>query len=96
MFGRGSWAIVGLAKDSLEAFRTSLEDRSIMAAASQIGASAIPKSFTPKHIVENFKVFDFTLGAQDMAIIDALDSGRRSGPDPEVVKADTFPIKIED
>ncbi len=43
MFGRGSWAIVGLAKDSLEAFRTSLEDRSIMAAASQIGASAITR-----------------------------------------------------
>ncbi len=43
MFGRGSWAIVGLAKESLEAFRTSLEDRSIMAAASQIGASAITR-----------------------------------------------------
>ena len=27
MFGRGNWAIVGLAKESLEAFRTSLEDQ---------------------------------------------------------------------
>jgi hypothetical protein len=45
MFGRGSWAIVGLAKESLEGFRTSLEDRTIMAAASQMGASAITRHF---------------------------------------------------
>ena len=45
MFGRGNWAIVGLAKESLEAFRTSLEDRSIMAAASQMAASAITRHF---------------------------------------------------
>ena len=45
MFGRGSWAIVGLAKESLEAFRTSLEDRTIMVAASQMAASAITRHF---------------------------------------------------
>src|SRR5580698_253879 len=45
MFGRGTWAIVGLAKESLEAFRTSLEDRTIMAAASQMAASAITRHF---------------------------------------------------
>ncbi len=45
MFGRGTWAIVGLAKESLEAFRTSLEDRAIMAAASQMAASAITRHF---------------------------------------------------
>ena len=33
MFGRGTWAVFGLAKESLEAFRTNLEDRAIMAAA---------------------------------------------------------------
>ena len=36
MFGRGTWAIVGLATESLEAFRTSLEDRTVMAAFSQL------------------------------------------------------------
>jgi hypothetical protein len=43
MFGRGSWAIVGLSKESLEAFRTSLEDRTIMVASSQMAASAITR-----------------------------------------------------
>jgi len=36
MFGRGNWAILGLAKESVEAFRTSLEDRSIMAGCSHL------------------------------------------------------------
>jgi len=46
MFGRGTWAILGLAKESLEAFRTSLEDRTIMVAASQMAASAITRQFS--------------------------------------------------
>jgi hypothetical protein len=46
MFGRGNWAIVGLAKESLEAFRTSLEDRTLMAASSQMAASAITRHFS--------------------------------------------------
>lgn len=45
MFGRGSWAIVGLAKESLDAFRTTLEDRTIMVASSQLAASAITRHF---------------------------------------------------
>src|SRR5665213_791221 len=45
MFGRGTWAIMGLDKESLEAFRTSLEDRAVMAAASQMAASAITRHF---------------------------------------------------
>jgi hypothetical protein len=51
MFGRGSWAIVGLAKGSLEAFRTSFEDRTIMVAASQLGASAITRHFSADALV---------------------------------------------
>jgi hypothetical protein len=43
MFGRGSWAIVGLAKESLEAFRMTLEDRTLMVASSQMAASAITR-----------------------------------------------------
>jgi len=40
MFGRGAWAIFGLGKESLETFKTLLEDRAIMVAASQLAASA--------------------------------------------------------
>jgi hypothetical protein len=43
MFGRGTWAIFGLGKESLEIFRTMLEDRSIMVAASQMAASAVTR-----------------------------------------------------
>ncbi|HEY1948396.1 MAG TPA: hypothetical protein VGG97_15410 [Bryobacteraceae bacterium] len=43
MFGRGNWAIVGVAKDSLEAFKTNLEDRKLMIAVSQLAASAVTR-----------------------------------------------------
>ena len=46
MFGRGNWAILGLAKESLEAFRTSLEDRTVMVASSQMAASAVTRHFS--------------------------------------------------
>ncbi len=46
MFGRGNWAILGLAKESLEAFRTNLEDRTFMAASSQMAASAVTRQFS--------------------------------------------------
>src|SRR4051794_12627371 len=43
MFGRGTWAIFGLGKESLETFKTILEDRPVMVAASQMAASAITR-----------------------------------------------------
>jgi hypothetical protein len=46
MFGRGTWAIVGLAKESLETFRTTLEDRTTMAACSQMAAAAVTRQFS--------------------------------------------------
>jgi hypothetical protein len=46
MFGRGSWAIVGLAKESVEAFKSSLENRAVMAGYSQMAASAITRHFS--------------------------------------------------
>lgn len=49
----------------------------------QHGFVVIPKSATPHRIRENFDVFDFALGPDDMAAIDALDRrDGRVGPDP--------------
>ena len=47
------------------------------------GFCAIPKSVKPHRIAENFDVFDFTLTADEVASIDALDTGVRGGPDPD-------------
>src|SRR5262249_42268488 len=46
MFGRGNWAVVGLGKESLEGFRTNLEDRGVMAGCSQMAASAVTRQFS--------------------------------------------------
>jgi diketogulonate reductase-like aldo/keto reductase len=62
----------------------------------QNGVAAVPKSFNPKRIAENFNIFDFELPAEDMFAIDALDTGMRRGPDPEAMTATTFNIKLED
>lgn len=48
----------------------------------QQGRSAIPKSTRPARIAENFDVFDFELSEEQLAAIDALDTGRRGGPEP--------------
>jgi hypothetical protein len=45
MFGRGNWAIVGLVKESLEAFSMSLADPARMAVASQLAAAAVARHF---------------------------------------------------
>ncbi len=43
MFGRGNWAMLGLSKDSVEAFKSNLADRALMAAVSQLAASAVTR-----------------------------------------------------
>jgi 2,5-diketo-D-gluconate reductase A len=48
----------------------------------QLGNIVIPKSVNPERIVSNFDVFDFELGAAEMAAISSLDDGVRMGPDP--------------
>lgn len=49
----------------------------------QRGHVAIPKSVHLERIRENADVFGFELTAEEMAIIDALDTGERIGPDPD-------------
>ena len=56
----------------------------------QHGRSAIPKSTNPGRIAENFDVFDFDLTAKQMSGIDALDTGVRNGPDPDVARPELF------
>lgn len=48
----------------------------------QLGNIVIPKSRTPKRIVENIDVFDFTLDDADLAAIATLASGERTGRHP--------------
>jgi 2,5-diketo-D-gluconate reductase A len=60
----------------------------------QQGRSAIPKSTNPTRIAENFDIFDFELDDAQLAEIDALDTDRRSGPDPDVERAEMFDMPI--
>ena len=60
----------------------------------QQGRSAIPKSVTPSRIAENLDVTGFELSADELAAIDALDTGRRGGPEPADVTLETFGREI--
>jgi diketogulonate reductase-like aldo/keto reductase len=59
------------------------------------GVVAIPKSVKPRRIAENIDVFDFELTADEVAAIDALDTGVRGGLDPEAINMTTYPKKVE-
>ncbi|MEU9794686.1 aldo/keto reductase [Streptomyces sparsogenes] len=51
----------------------------------QQGRSVIPKSTKRHRIAENIDIFDFTLAADELSALDALETGRRGGPEPENV-----------
>ena len=56
----------------------------------QQGRSVIPKSTKAKRIAQNVDVFDFELTIDELAAIDALETGTRGGPEPEAVTLESF------
>ncbi|MBK9158502.1 MAG: aldo/keto reductase [Micropruina sp.] len=48
----------------------------------QAGRIVFPKSQNPARLAENLDLFDFELTPAQMASLDALDRGHRTGPDP--------------
>jgi 2,5-diketo-D-gluconate reductase A len=49
----------------------------------QRGDVVFPKSVSRQRMQENFELFDFELGTEDMATLTGLDRGERTGPDPD-------------
>jgi 2,5-diketo-D-gluconate reductase A len=49
----------------------------------QRGDVVFPKSVNRQRMEENFALFDFELGEEDMATLTGLDRGERTGPDPD-------------
>ena len=47
-----------------------------------------PKSVTPARIAANWDVLGFELGVHELELIGSLETGRRTGPDP-----DTFAMR---
>ena len=49
---------------------------------------------TPSRIRENLDIAGFELTASELEAIDALDTGVRGGPEPEVITLETFGREI--
>ncbi|KQB83472.1 Morphine 6-dehydrogenase [Corynebacterium lowii] len=58
------------------------------------GVQVIPKSVRPARIAENIDVLDFSLTQEEIQAIDALDTGKRGGPEPSEMTLERFSIDI--
>ncbi|MGY5766636.1 aldo/keto reductase [Brachybacterium sp. DNPG3] len=60
----------------------------------QKGVQAIPKSVRPERIAENLDVLGFELTEDEIATIDGLDTGVRSGPEPASLTLENYGMPI--
>jgi 2,5-diketo-D-gluconate reductase A len=49
----------------------------------ELGNIVIPKASSPERLRENLDVFDFALDPEDLELIGSLETGRRTGRDPD-------------
>jgi diketogulonate reductase-like aldo/keto reductase len=104
-----AWSPIGGITFYRRGDRSTLEDPTILGIAGRHGKSAaqvmlrwhlqdgravIPKSIKPARIAENFDVFDFELSDEQMAAIRALDTGKRSGPEPDSITLANYGMPI--
>lgn len=100
-----AWSPIGGITSYRDSAKRSFDEPVILAIGEKYGKSAaqvmlrwhiqnsvqvIPKSTKAERIAENFDVFDFELTAEEIAQIDALDTGVRGGPEPEVITLEAF------
>ena len=60
----------------------------------QNGVILFPKSAHPERIRENLDVFGFELSDDELGRLDALDTGKRGGPEPHEVTLESFGKEI--
>ncbi len=100
-----AWSPIGGITSYRDAERSTFEDPTLLEIAGQHGKTAaqvmlrwhlqrgrsvIPKSVKSVRLAENLDVFDFELTTEQLGGIDALDTGMRGGPEPEVITLETF------
>jgi 2,5-diketo-D-gluconate reductase A len=85
-----AYSPLGLAEDLSDATVTSIAEQVGRTPAQvilrwhlQLGRVVFPKSVTPSRIAENFSVFDFELGDDQLNAISAVDRGNRLGLHPD-------------
>jgi diketogulonate reductase-like aldo/keto reductase len=104
-----AWSPIGGITSYRDAEKSTFDDPTLLEIAAQYGKSAaqvmlrwhlqrgrsvIPKSTKPARIAENFDVFDFELGTEQLAAIDALDTGVRGGPEPDSLTLEAYGREI--
>jgi hypothetical protein len=59
----------------------------LASAAGPLGDSEVDQSV---RIAENIDIFDFEISTEELAAIDALNTGQRGGPEPKSIALDNF------